>query len=157
MYSYKNIIKLPFDIKSLKYERLPDENFDYTKKSLLGEMYNDKLDKDKHDLSHLNVKGWQNFAWCFYKLTPGRWLPPHKDHFKNYCNYYKISNKNKIMRTIVFLEDWKPGHYFEVNNKPCVNWKAGQYILLDQTMWHRSGNVGVDKKYTAQVTGVLKV
>ena len=141
MYSYKNIIKL-------------DENFDYTKKSLLGEMYNDKLDKDKHDLSHLNVKGWQNFAWCFYKLTPGRWLPPHKDHFKNYCNYYKISNKNKIMRTIVFLEDWKPGHVFGVNDDVNLKWNAYDSITWNVEEVHWGGNFGSEPRYTLQLTGV---
>ena len=153
MYSYKNIIKLPFDIKSLKYERFPDENFDYTKQSLLGEMYNKKMDKDKQELSHLNVKGWQNFAWCFYKLTPGRWVPPHKDHFKNYCNYYKISDKNKIMRTIIFLEDSKPGHVFGINDDVILKWNAYDSITWNVEEIHWGGNFGSEQRYTLQLTG----
>tara|TARA_R110000782_G_C14794655_1_gene411236 strand:+ start:934 stop:1401 length:468 start_codon:yes stop_codon:yes gene_type:complete len=97
------------------------------------------------------------YTMSLLKQEPNMLIPVHVDSYYFFKKTFKVNKKQKVYRANIFLEDWKPGHYFEVNNKPCVNWKAGQYILLDQTMWHRSGNVGVDKKYTAQVTGVLKV
>ena len=69
---------------------------------------------------------------------------------------FNISKNQNIFRVQIFLQDWMPGHYFEIEKKPIVKWHAGHYILLDKTMDHRSANVGKVPKYTAQVTGILK-
>jgi len=153
MDSYNNIIDLPFDFKTLDYQRLPDFNFDYKNNSLLGEMYNDKINEGKHDLSHLNIKSWKNFAWCFYKLSPGRWVPPHKDHFVNYAKFYNISNKDKIKRSLLFLEDWKPGHVFGLDNQIILNWKANDSYTWNSNTQHWGGNFGEVARYTLQLTG----
>tara|TARA_B100000900_G_scaffold388086_1_gene379838 strand:- start:1103 stop:1576 length:474 start_codon:yes stop_codon:yes gene_type:complete len=153
MDSYNNIIDLPFDFRQLEYQRLPDFNFDYKNKSLLGEMYNDKIDDGKHDLSHLNIKGWKNFAWCFYRLSPGRWVPPHKDHYVNYSKFYNVSDKNKIYRTLLFLEDWKPGHVFGLDKQVILGWNANDSYTWEADTEHWGGNFGKDLRYTLQLTG----
>lgn len=144
---------LPFDFKNLNYKKLPDPLFDPNNKFLLGEMFNDKVDENKHDLNYMNHKGWKNFAWCFYKLRPGCWVPPHKDHFHNYAKFYKVENKNKIKRAIVFLEDWKPGHVFGMNNKIIINWKAEETYEWAYDVEHWGGNFGTEDRYTLQLTG----
>tara|TARA_R110000803_G_scaffold135410_1_gene202416 strand:- start:64 stop:540 length:477 start_codon:yes stop_codon:yes gene_type:complete len=151
---YNNIINLPFDFKKLDYERCPDPQFDISKKTLLGEMYNDKLDNNKNDLSHLNVKKWKNFAWCFYKLNPGHWIPPHVDHFKHYSKFYKIKDKSKIVRTLIFLEDWAPGHVFCTENNLILHWKANDGLTWKPTDIHWGGNFGNTERYTLQLTGI---
>ena len=88
------------------------------------------------------------------KQEPNMLIPKHTDTYYTFKKRFNVNNK--VHRANIFLQDWKPGHYFEVNDRPYVKWKAGQYIMLDQTKPHRSGNIGTVNKYTAQVTGVLK-
>jgi len=153
MDSYNNLIKLPFDFRKLEYQRLADFNFDFKNTSLLGEMYNDKIDDGKNDLSHLNTRGWKNFAWCFYRLAPGKWVPPHKDHYVNYSKFYKVSDKNKIYRTLLFLEDWKPGHVFGLDKQVILGWKANDSYTWNAGTEHWGGNFGERMRYTLQLTG----
>jgi len=150
----EQIKKLPFDFKKLNYQRVPDPQFDISDKSILGEMYNDKMDANKNNLDFLNDFGWQNFAWGFYKLSPGKWIPPHVDHFENYARFYNITDKSKIKRALIFLEDWKPGHTFMLNNKLVLNWKAGDCYTWKHNTKHWGGNFGVEQRYTLQLTGI---
>lgn len=150
---YYNNIKLPFDFKKLNYQRLPDIQFNTTNNDILGELYNDNFDNNKHDLSFLNIKKWKNFAWCFYKLSPGKWVPPHKDHFVNYCKFYKLKNKNNIKRTLIFLEKWKPGHVFSLNDQIITKWKANDSFTWNADTEHWGGNFGEEDRYTLQLTG----
>ena len=151
-----NNIDLPFDFTKLKYQRVPDLQFDISKTSLLGEMYNDNMDKGKHDLRHLNVDELDNFAWCFYVLQPGAWVPPHKDHFSNYMKYYNVEDRSLIMRKLVFLEPWKSGHVFGIDNEISLGWKANQSITWSSETSHWGGNFGTEPRYTLQITGVKK-
>jgi len=95
------------------------------------------------------------YSISFVKQLPGMVIPLHTDKYWFFKSKYKFSEDKIIYRTNIFLEDWKSGHYFEANNEPVVKWKAGQYVLLDTTIFHRSGNIGDDPKYTAQITGLL--
>ena len=154
MDSFNNIINIPFDFRKLEYQFLPDRYFKVSKSnSLCGDIYNDKIDDGKNDLSHLNIKGWKNFAWAFYRLSPGRWLPPHVDHFENYSRFYKVDDKSKIKRTLVFLEDWKPGHVFGFDKQVILRWKANDSYTWNSDTEHWGGNFGEDLRYTLQLTG----
>jgi len=152
MDSFNNLV-LPFDFKELDYQRQPDIQFDTYNQHLLGEIYNDKMDAGQNDLSFLNKFNLKNFAWAFYKLPPGRWVPPHTDHFKNYSSFYKVRDKSKIKRIHLFLEDWKPGHLFVLENELVLNWKAGEYHMWGHEAEHWGGNFGVEDRYTIQLTG----
>ena len=151
--TYSKFLELPFDFKHLEYRKQPDVKFNNENNSLLGELYNDKLDCGKHDLSHLNVNGWKNFAWCFYKLAPGKWIPPHKDHFQNYSIYYRVKDSDKIRRTMIFLEDWKPGHVFGIEDKVVIGWNAHDSYTWDNDTEHWGGNFGESVRYNLQLTG----
>jgi len=82
------------------------------------------------------------------------------EHFKD--KYYRFKSKNKkinakeVIRYCIFLSDWKPGHYFEYNDKPIQPWKKGDILVLEKDVYHRSANAGTTFKYSAQITGVLK-
>jgi len=53
------------------------------------------------------------------------------------------------------LEDWKPGHYLEVNGKPYVNWQAGDTVEWAYDTPHMAANIGLEDRYTLQITGHL--
>lgn len=94
------------------------------------------------------------FSITLIKQMPGMAIPQHVDKFYHFLSLHGLSDGVKIFRANIFLEDWKSGHYFEAGEKPIVKWRAGQYCILDNTVLHRSGNLGDVPKYTAQVTGI---
>ena len=148
-----NNIQFDFDFKELSYQRLLDVQFGVNEKNVLGEMYNDVLDDGAHDLSFLNRHNWKHFAWCFYKLKPGYWIPPHIDHYANYSKHYGIEDRSKIKRTILFLEDWKPGHVFGCYKEVITDWKKFDCYNWNHDAEHWAGNFGTEDRYTIQLTG----
>lgn len=84
---------------------------------------------------------------------PGQTLPEHEDTFFMFSKNYGVDPKDCI-RINIFLEDWKTGHYFEVNKEPVVKWSKGDAIIIDTCVPHLSGNMGLESKYTMQVTGI---
>jgi nitrite reductase/ring-hydroxylating ferredoxin subunit len=53
------------------------------------------------------------------------------------------------------MEDWKPGHYLEVSGKGFVNWGAGDYFMWKNFCPHAAANIGIEDRYTLQITGEL--
>jgi hypothetical protein len=149
----KNDLTLPLDFRKLAYQKFPDAKLVVTEPNILGSMYNDKMDDGKNDLSRINFRGWNNFAWCFYKLDPGHWVPPHVDHFINYAKYYGIKDTTKIQRILMFLEDWYPGQVFGVDDKVFLKWKKYDYVTWQNGTEHWGGNFGNNIRYTLQLTG----
>jgi hypothetical protein len=56
---------------------------------------------------------------------------------------------------LVLLEDWKSGHYLEVMDRPIVNWQAGQVVEWTYDTPHMAANIGLEPRYTLQITGHL--
>ena len=54
---------------------------------------------------------------------------------------------------MVFLEDWKPGHVFGMNNEIIINWKSGETYEWSYDVEHWGGNFGTEDRYTLQLTG----
>ena len=88
-----------------------------------------------------------------FKQMPGQTLPQHTDTFYTFAEKNNI-NPKKCIRLNVFLEDWKTGHYFEINDTPVLQWKAGDAIIIEYDKPHLSGNMGLEPKYTMQITGI---
>ena len=84
---------------------------------------------------------------------PGQTLPSHVDTFFKISNDYGV-DPNDCIRVNIFLEDWKSGHYFEINETPILHWKRGDAIIIEKDEPHLSANNGMVPKYTMQVTGV---
>jgi hypothetical protein len=53
----------------------------------------------------------------------------------------------------VFLEDWKPGHYFEGMDNPVTGWLAGDVVEWGYDAPHMAANLGTAPRYTLQITG----
>ena len=91
----------------------------------------------------------------YYRMKPGKILPYHKDIYKRYIDYYKILDPKTIHRAIVFLENWKPGHIFEIDGVPIINYQAGTFVIWQYDTPHMAANLGLCNRYTLQITGIL--
>ena len=123
-------------------------------KELYGKMYNALMDEGNTQLDFSHLLPWKNIGWNFYKFEPGKWLRPHKDHFIFYKKFNRLQTDEKIMRCNIFLQDWKPGHVFGVEDKVITHWKKNDYFMWDSTVEHWAGNFGTEDRYTLQLTGL---
>lgn len=90
-----------------------------------------------------------------YCMPPGTIMPEHGDIYKKYSELKKIEDINDICRILVFLEEWKSGHYFEINGVPITNWKSGDYCMWRGNTPHIAANIGKENRYTLQITTIL--
>jgi hypothetical protein len=149
------------DFKYLIYTKQPVteeeiscwRNQGYYHDQFTGNMYDNKntMPDWVTDIGNLfpNLK---NKTYTIYKMKTLEIMPTHIDHFKRYSELFAVNNK-LIRRIIIFLEDWKPGHYFEIEGKGIVNWKAGDYYLWESNVKHAASNIGIEPRYTLQITG----
>ena len=100
--------------------------------------------------------GWKDIGTSYYRMDTGTVLPTHGDLYKRYIDIFKLQGKeHTIRRAVVFLEDWKPGHYSEINGVGMVNWKAGTTLEWGYDTPHAAANIGIEPRYTLQITGHL--
>ena len=99
--------------------------------------------------------GFDSYGTSIYRMNPGTILPYHSDTYARYASYHKIDDPRQIYRAVVFLEDWKPGHLFEIDGEPIYKYTAGTYVLWQYDTTHLAGNIGPDSRYSLQITGLL--
>lgn len=109
--------------------------------------WNDQIIKHFEDL------GWEDVCTSYYRMSTATILPVHSDTYKKYIEIFKVKNPKTINRALIFLEDWQSGHYLEVDNKPILEWKQGDYIVWNYNTPHMAANLGLTPRYTLQVTG----
>jgi hypothetical protein len=95
-----------------------------------------------------------NSSITLYCMTPGTIMPEHSDTFIKYREIMNLTPTDNVGRAVIFLEDWKSGHYFEIDETPIVNWKKGDYVLWKNDTPHMAANLGKENRYTMQVTGI---
>ena len=131
-----------------------------------GQGYANQFTGDMCDMSHsqptwnqklINIfveQGWKDFGTSYYRMATGTVLPTHQDRYVKYIALFNLQNrKHTIRRAIVFLEDWQPGHYAEYQDKPFVNWSAGDVVEWTYDTPHMAANLGLTPRYTLQITG----
>jgi hypothetical protein len=96
----------------------------------------------------------QNSGITLYCMPPGIIMPEHSDTFIKYREIMNLKLIDNVGRAVIFLEDWKSGHYFEIDETPIVNWKKGDYILWKNDTPHMAANLGKENRYTMQITGI---
>lgn len=101
-----------------------------------------------------NFFPWENVGVVFYRMNTCDVLPLHRDSYNTYKKLFNIQDPMRIWRCIFFLEDWKSGHYFEIDNRPLMPWKAGDWVAWNNDVLHYAGNFGTESRYTVQVTGM---
>ena len=103
--------------------------------------------------------GWNNLndiGLTIYKMKTDEVLPVHFDTYKYYRSLFHLGENVDVVRTIVFLEDWDSGHYIEVDGEPYVGWQAGDWITWTNDTPHMAANIGLDPRYTLQITGWIE-
>jgi len=124
----------------------------YTKhNSSIWQMFEESPDW-VHNLATKLPQDFDHHVVSTIKVEPGQTIPHHVDkHFK-----LKQEHGDGIShRYLIFLEDWKRGHYYEVHDQPFVKWRKGDWVKFGIDDWHLAGNMGDEPFYSAQVT-VLK-
>jgi hypothetical protein len=110
--------------------------------------WNDKF------LSIYEALGWKNIGTSYYRMGADTVLPTHSDLYVKYVKLYNLQGQeHRIRRAIVFLEDWKAGHYSEINGTGFVNWSAGDVLEWEYDTPHAAANIGIEDRYTLQITG----
>jgi hypothetical protein len=98
--------------------------------------------------------GWKDIGTSYYRMDTGTVLPTHGDLYKRYVELFKLQGQeHRIRRAVVFLEDWKPGHYSEIAGSAMVNWSAGTVLEWEYDTPHAAANIGLEPRYTLQITG----
>ena len=93
---------------------------------------------------------------CF-KQEPGNTNPWHFDSYASAIKKYGLSEneRDKIVRYLIFLEDWDWGHIIQIGNNVLSQWKKGDIYTWKYGMYHLSSNAGITPKWTCQVTGLI--
>lgn len=134
----------------------------------LEQGYSDKICGDLCDMRHhlpvwagafikmYEARGWKDVGLAFYRMPTGTVMPVHRDLYKKYIEVFNLKGQEKtIQRALVLLEDWKPGHYLEVEGVPYVGWKAGKTVQWTYDAPHMAANIGLEDRYSLQITGHL--
>ena len=115
--------------------------------------------KDKLPSWHQKILEWvddefslKNIGCCYYRMDTNDIIPSHFDAYNVYTKKFNCKVED-VYKVLVFLEDWKSGHYFELEGKPYVNWKSGDWISWKGKTEHFAANIGVEFRYTLQITG----
>ena len=98
--------------------------------------------------------GWKDIGTSYYRMPTGTVLPTHKDLYLKYINLFNLQGReHTIRRAIILLEEWKSGHCLEIMGRPITDWKAGTVIEWAYDTPHMAANIGLDPRYTLQITG----
>ncbi len=98
--------------------------------------------------------GWRDIGTSYYRMDTGTVLPTHQDTYKRYVELFNLQGQeHRIRRAIVFLENWKSGHYLELKGQPVVEWHAGFTVVWAYDDPHMAANIGLQPRYTLQITG----
>jgi hypothetical protein len=84
---------------------------------------------------------------------PGSVIPPHVDSFFQLRKKYPY--RPNPVRAVIFIEDWKLGHFLQCNDDVYTHWKCGDGLIMDRSQCHLSANAGVEDKHTVQVSGFM--
>ena len=96
--------------------------------------------------------GWKDVGVNYYRMETGCILPLHSDIYKQYTEMFNL-RLDQVERVLLFMEDWKSGHYFEVDGNPIMDYVAGTYAWWTGEVEHMAANIGKGYRYTLQLTG----
>lgn len=92
------------------------------------------------------------------KQRPGNVIPLHRDTFYQINKKFPNDTRTKV-RANLHLEDWKVGHIIQYNAENqwhnYTHWKIGEGLLMGESAEHLGANIGLEDKYTVQISGFL--
>jgi hypothetical protein len=151
--------------KSLNYTYLPIKNTwdeqrwrseGYASINLNGALYGMPNPMPDYAEPFVKLFDWEHVGIGFFRMNTLDMFPVHADHYSSYRTKFNIADPSVIWRCIVFLEDWKSGHYMEVDGEPYLNWRKGDWVAWNYDVPHFAGNIGTEPRYTMQITGCKK-
>jgi hypothetical protein len=145
--------KFDYVRQPLMQEEIDDwvgQGYDYVK-SFSGSMYDNRNPMPDWVDNFKGLFDYKNMTFTFYKMSPLEIMPPHVDHFNTYMKLHLAEYKN-VVRILVMLEDWKPGHYLEIDGVGIVNWVAGDYFIWNSDVPHAASNIGTEDRYSLQIS-----
>jgi len=132
------------------YQQTPNIEKYYTKyNSSIWQMFDDKCPDFIKELSGKIPQDFKHYVVSVVNIDPGQTIPYHID--KHYM-LKKQFGAGESFRYLIFLEDWKRGHYYEVHDQPYTKWRKGDWVKFGTNDWHLAGNMGDEPFYSAQVT-----
>ena len=150
-YKKFNYVKQPLmDSEIAEWKR---QGYDYVK-SFSGSMYDNRNPMPEWVKRFDKIFNLKNMTYNFYKMQQLEIMPEHVDHFQTYMKMFDAKYEN-VTRILVMLEDWKPGHYLEIDGVGVVNWVAGDYFMWESDVPHAAANIGTEDRYTLQITGTV--
>jgi hypothetical protein len=96
---------------------------------------------------------WNDMGCQLFRMNTGDIIPVHRDHYLAYSRAVGLDDFSRVWRAVVFMEDWKSGHYFEIDGQAYLDWKAGDYVVWHHDVPHMAANIGTQPRYTLQITG----
>lgn len=122
----------------------------------MADMRNRQPSWNHRFVDHFSALGWKDIGTSYYRMTSGTVMPVHQDRYVKYIRLFDLEGQeHTIRRALILLEDWKPGHYLEVQGEPIVKWKAGTIAEWIYDTPHMAANIGLEPRYTLQITGHL--
>lgn len=149
-YQHFNYTRQP--VSDEESENWIGQGYDYVK-SFTGSMYDNRNPMPKWVNRFRDGFGLYKQACTFYRMNTLEIMPTHSDHYRTYMRL-NDADYDDVYRVVVMLEDWKPGHYFELGGIGYVNWEAGDWFKWKGDVPHAASNIGIDPRYTLQITGV---
>ena len=96
--------------------------------------------------------GMDNAKMRLHVQHPGQVWNLHLDKLEK----WNPEDPNKVMRIMIALNDWEPGHFFSYGNYVHSMWRAGDVTTFDwQNIPHSTANAGHNPRITLQITGVV--
>lgn len=145
---------LPFTRQAVTQEEIDEweaKGYDHVK-SFTGSMYDSRNPMPDWVNNFAGLFDYKNLTYTFYKMQTLEIMPEHVDHYRTYMRL-NDSKYEDVVRILIMLEDWKPGHYLEIDGVGIVNWIAGDYFVWESDCPHAASNIGVEDRYTLQITG----
>jgi hypothetical protein len=96
--------------------------------------------------------GMANSKMRLHVQRPGQIWNLHLDKLEK----WNPEDPSKVMRVMIALNDWEPGHFFSYGNYVHTGWRAGDVTTFDwQNIPHSTANAGHGSRITLQITGVI--
>lgn len=147
-------LSLPYTQQPLMQYEIDDwisKGYDHVK-SFSGSMYDNRNPMPSWTENFRGVFHMcKDLTFTFYKMNTLEIMPEHVDHFNTYAKIHEVEKKN-IIRILVMLENWKPGHYLEIDGIGITNWISGDYFVWENDVPHAAANIGIEPRYTLQIT-----
>lgn len=90
-----------------------------------------------------NLSKTDRFTWSLQCLYPNTVIDVPEDY------------KTKKVTTLIFLEDWQPGNYFELDGHPFVGWKSGTFVAWATQLAKIDANLGRARRYNLELIAQL--